>query len=94
YPNRVMYLSNLRSTLKGRYKRMGNIDNLKAAILRVEEAVVSATPKDYSNRVGRLSNLKSILKSQYKRIGNIDNLKAAILRVGVAVSAIPKDYPN
>ncbi|CAG8320463.1 unnamed protein product [Penicillium salamii] len=93
---RLFWKHLLQSTLiimSSRYERIGNIDDLEAAISRVQDAI-QATPLDHPNRAGCLNNLSHHLSSRYERTGNLNDLEAAISRAQDAVKATPLDHPN
>ena len=83
-------LTGLGLNLFYRYDRLGNLQDLEAAIARFEAAVESI-PEDHPKRALVLANLAAPLSDRYKRLGNVQDLEAAITLVEAAVGAIPED---
>lgn len=77
HPDRPAYLNNLSAFLSSRYDRIGNLDDLEAAIGHAHDAV-AATPRGHPDRAARLNNLSNRLSSRYDLTSSLDDLEAAI----------------
>ena len=72
-----MYLNNLATGLRDRYRRSHSPADLEAAIAAHQE-VVETTPADAPDRPGYLSNLGNVLRARYLLDGDAADLEAAI----------------
>ncbi|KAF2689669.1 hypothetical protein K458DRAFT_130773 [Lentithecium fluviatile CBS 122367] len=63
--------------LSDKYAMAETADDLKAAILKAEEAVAS-TPLNHSNQAMYLNSLGSMLSYRYTRTGNVDDERTAV----------------
>ena len=75
HPDRVERLGNAVGYLSYRYERLGNVQDLEAAIAR-SQAAIEATPEDHSHGSRLLSNLGKHLVDRYQRTGNPHDLEA------------------
>ena len=60
------------------FRSLGNVDDLKAAIVHQEQAL-NLTPDGHPNRPSRYNNLGVSLRTRFDRLGNVDDLNASML---------------
>ncbi|KAJ7203263.1 hypothetical protein GGX14DRAFT_544315 [Mycena pura] len=82
-----------RSFWVDRYRRLGNIRDLEAA-LQTSQEVVNLTPKESPDRGGRLQSLAMSFTDRYQRLGNPADLDSALRTNQEAVVLTPQDYPD
>jgi hypothetical protein len=71
---RAGYLESLGVSLTDRYQRLGDLNDLDAAVQRKQESV-DLTPEDHPDRAQRLQNLAVSLTYKYQKLGRQEDLE-------------------
>jgi hypothetical protein len=86
-------LQSLAVSYSDRYYRLGNIDDLEAA-LENSKAAVALTPEGHPDLAGWFQSLAVSLTHRYQRLGNTNDLDAALENRKAAVAQTPEGHPD
>ena len=86
-------MGNLGAALARRFERIGELDDLEAAIQACREAVDIITP-EHPDRAAYLNTLGGALRMRFERTRELADLNAAIRASSEAVDATPDDHPD
>jgi len=75
------------------YRRLGNLDNLEAA-LKYDTAALNNTPSDYPEFAARQAALAVSYTDCYQKLGKLDDLEAALKYNKAALNNTPSDHPH
>ncbi|OHV31235.1 hypothetical protein BCD49_32120 [Pseudofrankia sp. EUN1h] len=92
-PNRLDYLTNLRTALSTHHFRTGNLADLDAAVDAAHQAVAAAPP-GHADRSSHLSHLAAIAVRRYEMTGSTIDIAVAVDAAGQAVATAPANDPN
>jgi tetratricopeptide (TPR) repeat protein len=93
HPDQARYLHDLAMSFSDRYRRLGDLGDLKASLHKRKE-VVELTPEGHPDRAGCLQNLGVSFSDQYKRLGHLDDLEASMQKFQEALDLTPKGHPE
>ncbi|KAJ7128032.1 CHAT domain-containing protein [Mycena epipterygia] len=93
HPNKPSSLNNLGISLRSRFERLGDLDDLNQSVLRFE-AAVTLTPDGHPKKPSCLNNLGNSLLSRFERLGSLDDLNQSVLRFESTITLIPDDHPD
>ncbi|KAJ7493826.1 CHAT domain-containing protein [Mycena latifolia] len=77
----------------GRYRRLGRLEDLEAAVLYGQKAVEIAA-EGHPNLPGYLMSLASIQAARFERLGDLENLHIALKNCEKAVALTPTAHPE
>ncbi|KAJ7476523.1 CHAT domain-containing protein [Mycena latifolia] len=77
HPDRRVYLSEMSGVLRRRYQETGDLQDLDAAIQKIEEAL-GVIPADHPAQPIYLNDLSKSLSERYRRFGRLRDLEAAL----------------
>ncbi|KZV60225.1 hypothetical protein PENSPDRAFT_760127 [Peniophora sp. CONT] len=86
-------MSNLGNSLQSRFERVGELEDLEAAIL-VRRRAVDLTPDGHPNKPHYMNNLGGALRIRFQRVGQLTDLEAAISVQRRAVELMPDGHPD
>ncbi|KAJ7474983.1 TPR-like protein [Mycena latifolia] len=92
-PMSAMYLSNLGSTLRQRFERLGNVVDINWG-KEICEAAVGMTPAGDPAKHSRLTSLGNCLFRRFERLGDLTDLNECASSFKAAVSLIPEGHPD
>jgi CHAT domain-containing protein/tetratricopeptide (TPR) repeat protein len=90
---RAMFLNNLGNRLSSRYKRSGNLEDLKSAIAKSRAAITSHEP-DRFRRAMYLNSFGNRLAKRYDELGDLGDILQACDTSSQAVQLLPLDHPS
>ncbi|KAJ7754390.1 CHAT domain-containing protein, partial [Mycena maculata] len=93
HPERAGRIEDLAVSLGNRYRRMGDLEDLEAALRHNLEAV-DLTPTEHPDRPPRLQNLATSFRNRYLRFGNKEDLEESMQRNQEAVDLAPAYNPQ
>ncbi|KAJ7687922.1 CHAT domain-containing protein [Mycena rosella] len=93
HPNRPQHLQSLAVCLGDRYQRLGDLEDLEAA-LKMEQEAVDLTPSEHPERAARLRSLAISFTERYQRSGNMSDLEAALQRKKEVIDLTALDHPD
>ncbi|KAJ6549662.1 CHAT domain-containing protein [Mycena sp. CBHHK59/15] len=88
HPDRAGRLQSLAVSFTDRYRRLGDLTDLEAALQNKQEAL-ALTPEGHPDRAGRLQSLATI-----SEIGRFDDLEAALQNKQEALALTPEGHPD
>ncbi|KAF8197304.1 CHAT domain-containing protein [Mycena galopus ATCC 62051] len=91
HPDRAGRLLCLAVSFADRYRRLGDLTDLKAALQNKQEAL-ALTPEGHPRRAGRLYSLAVSLADRYQRLGDLTDLEAALQNYQEALALTPKGH--
>ncbi|KAJ7660997.1 CHAT domain-containing protein [Mycena rosella] len=77
HPDLALHLQSLTALFDSRYRRLGDLKDLEAALQKAQE-VADLTPADHPERARRLTSLAASLDSRYQMLGDLKDLQAAL----------------
>ncbi|KAJ7084120.1 CHAT domain-containing protein [Mycena epipterygia] len=86
-------LSNLGSSLLGRFEQLGDLSDLNKSIMMNKEAV-QLTPDGHPDKPAMLNNLGSSLLGRFERLGDLSDLNKSITMFEDAVQLTPDGHPD
>ncbi|KAJ7207685.1 CHAT domain-containing protein [Mycena rebaudengoi] len=92
-PINASYHEDLGISLRNRFDRLGDLNDLTEAILKLEEAVL-LTPDRHPDQPARVNNLGVSLQSRFERLGDLSDINEAISKKQEAVFLTPDGHPD
>ncbi|KAJ6558770.1 CHAT domain-containing protein [Mycena vulgaris] len=92
-PELLTYQELLGEAFRKRYLDSGNLNNLEAAIHRLQQAADLA-PLDHPTRAGVLQALAMSLTDRYRRSGNLGDLEASLKMKDEVLDLTPRGHPD
>ncbi|KAJ7277738.1 CHAT domain-containing protein, partial [Mycena rebaudengoi] len=84
---------NLAVSFRDRYRRLGDVKDLEAA-LQNNQAAVEQTPEGHPDLAGHLQSLAVSFTDRYQRSGDVKDLEAALQNSQAAVAETPEGHPD
>ncbi|KAJ7114259.1 CHAT domain-containing protein [Mycena epipterygia] len=90
-PGHIIYLAGLGMSLLLRFERLGGLNDLNQAVLRLE-AAVNLTQDGHPDKCSWLHNLGKSLLQRFERLGDLNDLDQAVLTFEAAVTLTPDGH--
>ncbi|KAJ7190790.1 CHAT domain-containing protein [Mycena pura] len=93
HPDKPSCYNNLGTSLRRRFNRLGDLDDLNQSVLRYQTALM-LTPEGHPEKLLCYNNLGISLRRRFQRLGDLNDLTQSVLRFEAAVRLTPQGHPH